>query len=149
MNTLLATIKTKLTDLLVGVTYPSPDGSVTAPGLYIGALPSKRSSVEQKHDFPFVVIRPLKGSESKRERTAQVRLICGMWEQDDIVAGVTAVHDLADHCLGLQLDKSFTPWVLTDEPVSWGSGDDREGNQPMPFYFLTIDFNFKHTPRTA
>lgn len=150
MNGLLAAIKARLLVLLAGVSYDDPVGGQSPPAIWFGSLPPKRSETEQGQDFPFVVIRPLAGSADRSEQLSTIRLICGIYSgEDDIETGVDQVHDLAERLLAIQRERGFAPYRL-NLPVTWKFGDETDpgnpGNQPHPFYFLTIDLSFKTGP---
>lgn len=147
MNILLAAIKARVTTLLTGVVYDDPVGGQSPVAIHLGALPAKRSETDQGQDFPFVVIRPLGGSGDRAEQLTTVRLICGIYSgTDEIETGVFQVHDLAERLLAIQSERGFKPYRLI-LPVTWKFGDEsdpgNQGNQPHPFYFLTIDLSFK------
>ena len=145
MNDLLDQIKTRVEELLAPAKYDDPFGYPTPPTVHIGALPPKRSEDPSARDFPFVLIRPAHGQDDRSQRLLMVRLVCGVYADEDIASGVSQVHDLAARLLAVQSNRNFTPYRL-DLPVAWRSGDGEDFAQPHPYYLVTIDLRFKAPP---
>lgn len=139
-------LKTRIETLLAVEIFEDPANvSGSVPMVKIGSLDPKRSGQQNDEDFPFVIIRPRAGSSSMREIDMVIQLIAGIWTAGDILAGFTAVDRMLGLLMDLQTDRTYTPYRLA-LPISWHLGDKNDGNQPHPYYYLTIELPFKRAP---
>ncbi len=150
---LMTALASQITGMTITMSMTSPSGAVTAPAVYIGALPPK-DSVANQQDFPCVIVRPVSGTLSRTEIVCDVHFICGAYIATDSAAdGVSAVHQLADVCLGVMASPGpiGDKWVLDRQNMSWDDGSSQQasvpemGGQPHPFYFVTIKARYRRS----
>lgn len=142
-------LKTRIESLLAGEVFEDPANAAgSTPLVKIGSLDPKRSGQQNDEDFPFVIIRPRTGSSSLREMDMTLQVIAGIWTSGNVLAGFTTIDRMLEILLNLQADRTYTPYRM-GLPVSWYLGDKEDGNQPHPYYYLTIDMPFKRAPQAT
>lgn len=147
MIVLLNQLKTRIDDLFLGELFEDPTNpSGSIPMVKIGSLDPKRSGQQNDEDFPFVIIRPRTGISAMKELNIVLQVIAGIWTSGDILSGFTSIDRMLEILLNLQAPRAYTPYSMAS-PVSWYLGDKADGNQPHPYYYLTIDLPFKRAPQ--
>ncbi len=119
---------------------PGKEESYAHTRFCIGALPPKRKNPEQKEDFPFVVVRAIKGADDQTQSTLTAIIICGIYTAQGIEAGENDVQNMIDRCRRLLLaTPTLEDKYLLEYPVKWEIGDpDEKHNQPVPYHVGTI-----------
>lgn len=140
MTDLLDLIADRLGLALVGEEFDDPEGGQMVPRIHQWTLPPKRSATADGEDFPFVLLRIVRGKEEDRGEIT-VRLIGGLYASDDEADGNADAVRLLEIMLGLAGQRSFTPYSMA-LPVRWWLGDEEQGVQPHPQYFATVELAF-------
>ncbi len=149
MIILMDQLKTRIEAILSGEIFEDPANALgSIPLVKIGSLDPKRSGQQNDEDFPFVIIRPRGGESSLRESDIVLQVIVGTWTSSDVLAGFTGIDRILEILLGLQTARTYTPYRMA-MPLSWYLGDKEDGNQPHPYYYLTIDLPFKRAPQAT
>lgn len=149
MIDLLQLIEIRLEDILGAELFDDPAGGTSGPLVRISELDPKRDNQENDEDFPFVVIRPTKGSADMREEIQQVELIGGIYTDGGVINGFTDIDRLTELLLQVRKNRSFTPYQLA-LPVQWAYGlDEKTARQPHPYYYTTVTLPFKRQPQAT
>jgi len=151
MTGLLDTIETRVLAAVAGLAFDDPanPGATVTPRIVRGGLPPKRSGGPvQGEDFPFVIVRPMRGAGNLKALRPAYRLVGGIYTAGAIDDGIIAVDRLFEVLSGLWSDRAFTPYRLADE-MTWFFGDEKDGVQPHPYYYVTFDMQFIGAPRAG
>jgi len=112
---------------------------------YRGSLPPKRSTNDQGHDHPFLVARILNGGENTMQGRITVRLVGGLHTHDTVDDGLVDIDRLLTFLLQIPLVRDYLLYTM-EEDVSWFFGDPKDGGQPHPKYYVTVDLVFTRSP---
>lgn len=153
MLDLLDMILANVTTLTAGelwddsATEDLPVGEQTKKTLdtYRGGLPPKDSDDESESRHPFLVARLLTGGEDVSLGRIKVRLLAGLHTHGGVDDGLVDVDRLLGLLLQIPKDRNFSPYTL-EEGVTWCQGNQKDGLQPHPKYYLTVDLEFTRAP---
>lgn len=102
------------------------------------------SGAENEQDFPFVVVRPVKGTSNPRENRVEIQIVAGIWSQeDDVIYGFVSVDRMTELLLSIANSRGFVPYRLS-MPLNWELGENN-GNQPHPYYYVSVSLSFVKT----
>ena len=130
-------LEEKLSGLYSRVPNKGQDEVLEPPKIFIGALPPK---VPNEHEhFPFVIVRPSKGSEDGEERSeVTVTLVCGVFTAESIEGGFNDLCNLVSRInISLLGKKILGGRYALELPITWQAGGEDE-NQPHPHYVASI-----------
>lgn len=110
---------------------PVRNGDLRAPQVVIGYLPPKRS--KGMDDFPFVIVRPVKGQSEERTSSATVDLIIGCYCEED---------EGFEHCLNVMSSirtalcraGTIANKYQFRQPITWELAPE----QPFPQWLLSM-----------
>ena len=146
LATLLQDLIDRIAALAAGQTWLTEDGAAVALACYRYALPNTALDQGGPGPFPYLIARPIGGSQGTAEGRFQIRLAAGLHNTGDDGDGDADVERLAAIILQLPLDQEFSPFALdiTAIELQFGAkGDDLHlGRQPHPEYYLTADLWF-------
>ena len=144
MIELLQEIQARCEVIFVDQKFSDPAGGMSVPMVKIGSLDPKQSGAENDQDFPFVVVRPVKGLSDPRENRVDIQIIGGIWSaEDDVIHGFTAIDSMMALLLGIGGTRGFAPYRLS-MPLSFELGENG-GNQPHPYYYISVNLSFVKT----
>jgi len=135
-------IKEAVKDFRLPVENPEPieDGDIRAPQIINGYLPPKRS--EAKDDFPFVMVRPEKGSIGEvRKMTISIVVGCYTEEYDGYELCLSVMTRIANALNTMPNNILASKYVLSsDSDIDWELPD----NQPYPQWelYMTTHWEF-------
>lgn len=145
MIDLLQNVETRLKELFAAEQFDDPSGGTSIPQIKIGGLDAKRSGQQNTEDFPFIVILPSKGSGDRRGEDFAVDIQAGVWSVGSVLDGMIAVDRACELILNLQRHRIFTPYNMS-LPITWQYGG-QHGQQPHPYYYVTVTVLFKRAPQ--
>lgn len=115
------------------------------PLLKIGYLAAKKAGNDIDESFPFGLLRPLDGSGDQSKETLKIQLEGGVFTSGDLESGFGEIERYVAIVRTLQRDRAFTPYHL-ELPITWKYGE-HDGQQPHPYYYVTITMLFKRAPQ--
>lgn len=146
LSTLLQDLIDRIAALAAGQTWRTEAGAAVALACYRYSLPNTALDQGGPGPFPYLIARPIGGSQGTAEGRFQVRLAAGLHHPGEAGEGDEDIERLAAVILKLPLDQEFSPFALdiTAVELQFGAkGDDLQlGRQPHPEYYLTADLWF-------
>lgn len=138
-------IKEAIKEFRLPVENPEPikDGDIRAPQVINGYLPPKRSG--DKDDFPFVIVRPERGTSERTATTITVSIIIGCYAES---------YDGHEYCLNVMArirnalcsmpNNILAKKYVLSLPITWDMAQD----QPYPQWQLDMSTQWEfNTPQ--
>lgn len=148
---LLVMVLARIDELAAGETfcrvdYSSGEMQQTQVGLtsHMYRLPEKSGVDSAPMPFPYLVAYKMPSEETEELGRVTIRLVIGLYNNTDLLAGEDDVERVMAIVFGLLQDQDFTPWSL-EAPLKYGPVDE-DGIQPHPEYFVYADLVFIRGP---
>lgn len=145
MISLLTEIQNRLVAAFASELFEDPAGGEDcAPEISLGALPPVTHTTASEERLPAIVIAPSSGSGSDKSKSQGVIIRGAIYTAGNELAGITAINRMANTIQTLFESRAFSPYRL-DGDFFWQFGDE-DGDQPRPFYEVTVNLSFKTVP---
>jgi hypothetical protein len=130
----------KLTELLKGRRYHTPDGGTAAPTVFAQNLP-RQETAEEVDPFPYVIVRIDSGNIETQTSPYKVAvvLIVGIYDEDLSNQGHMDVLDIFEHIQsGLEANPLVGGEFVFTDPFNWALQDE----ESYPYFFGAASLSF-------
>lgn len=138
-----------LTAIMAERTFVNELGETVSMGFHRDALPNCKTDNERKRRHPFTLVRVLNGREGRNQGQFRLMVMSGIHTSEAMsqVEKSAIIEQVLDDILFLaDGSREFTNLALEPE-IDWYFGDNQDGNQPDPKYYVTVQFTFSGQPR--
>lgn len=145
IRTLLQAVLTRIDALAAGLTFQTITGAPAALATHLYRLPNTALDASGAGPFPYLVARPLGGSEGEKVGVTRVLLLAGVYNEGASNAGEDDLEALIKVILRLSEDQNFSPYALLPD-ITFQNGGEKDGGQDPPEFYMTATLSFGREP---